>query len=77
MSHDLDKIIEAVHALPPQEQRLQRETLDRERHDVEHARCAALIRSVRGKYAHLPTSSDDFARLKAEETTLEDSEGLS
>ena len=31
-----------------------------------------LARSVRGKYAHLPTSSDAFAARKAEEIALED-----
>lgn len=31
-----------------------------------------LARSIRGKYAHLPISSDDFAARKAEEIALED-----
>lgn len=72
MSHVLDKIIEEVRALSPDEQQLLREMLDREQHDAERARRADLSRQIRGKYSHLPTSSDDFARLKAEEIALED-----
>jgi DNA-directed RNA polymerase subunit F len=34
---------------------------------------AQMARSVRGKYAHLPTSSDAFAARKSEEIRLEDS----
>jgi excisionase family DNA binding protein len=33
---------------------------------------AARVRSVRGKYAHLPTSSDDFIRRKQEEIEREE-----
>lgn len=33
---------------------------------------AALSSSIRGKYAHIRTSSDAFARLKQEEIKLED-----
>lgn len=36
------------------------------------SRRAALSRSIRGKYAHVRTSSDDFAQLKREEIRLED-----
>lgn len=75
-SHDLDEIVEAERALPSDEQRLLRVMLDRELQDAERVRCIALIHSVRGKYAHLPTSSEDFARLKATEITIEDRKGL-
>lgn len=34
-----------------------------------------LARGVRGRYAHLPTSSEAFAARKAEEITLEDRRG--
>ena len=79
MSQTLDRIIEEVRQLAPDERRQLREMLDREPHPLtsdsltpEQARRAALIRSIRGKYAHLPTSSDDFAARKAEEIALED-----
>ena len=38
--------------------------------DVETRR--GLVHSIRGKYAHLPISSNDFAARKAEEIALED-----
>lgn len=33
---------------------------------------AELARSIKGKYAHLPTSADDFIRRKREDLDLED-----
>jgi hypothetical protein len=36
-------------------------------------RRARMVRSVRGKYAHVRTSSEDFITLKREETRREDS----
>ncbi len=41
-------------------------------HEAERARRAALSRTIRGKYAYLGTSSDDFAARKQEEIALED-----
>jgi hypothetical protein len=72
MSATLDKIIEEVRALSPEEQQQLREMLDREAHASEQSRRAALSRTIRGKYAHLGVSSDAFAARKAEEIALED-----
>lgn len=72
MSTTLDRIIEEVRALPPDEQKVLRELLDKESRDSEQARRIALSRTIRGKYAHLNISSDDFAAQKAEEIALED-----
>lgn len=72
MSHVLDRIIEEVRALPPNERQLLCEMLSREQHDAERTRRAAMSRQIRGKYAHLSTSSEDFARRKAEEIAMED-----
>ncbi len=72
MSATLDKIIEEVRQLPPDEQRQLREMLDRETNNSEQSRRAALSRAIRGKYAHLGVSSDEFAARKAEEIALED-----
>jgi hypothetical protein len=65
MSTTLDKIIEEARALPPEEQRQLREALDREER-------LAQVRRIQGKYAHLKTSSEEFARHKAQEIELED-----
>ena len=72
MSATLDKIIEEVRALSPEEQQQLREMLERETRSFEQSRRAALSRTIRGKYAHLGVSSDDFAARKAEEIALED-----
>ncbi len=65
MSTTLDKIIEEVRHLPPDEQEQLREILDKESRTAE-------LRRIQGKYAHLTTSSEDFARRKAEEIERED-----
>jgi len=75
MSATLDKIMEEVRALTPDEQRQLRELLERETNHSERSRRAALSRAVRGKYAHLGVSSDNFAACKAEEIALEDRHG--
>lgn len=79
MSQALDRIIEEVRHLSPDEQRQLREMLDREErpsagdeYQTERSRRIALSRTIRGKYAHLGTSSDDFAARKAEEIEIED-----
>jgi hypothetical protein len=72
MSATVDKIMEEFRELPPDEQQRLLEMLEREKQGSERERRAALSRNIRGKYAHLPTGSDDFARLKREEIRLED-----
>lgn len=73
MSATLDKIIEEVRTLTPEERQQLLEMLERESGISEHERRIALARSVRGKYAHIPTSSEAFAAMKREETKREDS----
>ena len=46
--------------------------IERETYSHEQSRRAALSRAIRGKYAYLGVSSDDFAARKAEEIALED-----
>lgn len=69
MSATLDKIVEEFRALEPEEQGQLLEMLEREKRSSERA---ALARSIRGKYAHLRTSSEDFIAEKREETMRED-----
>ena len=40
--------------------------------EKERQKRLALSKTIMGKYAHLPTSSEDFARRKQEEIELED-----
>ncbi|HEX6183112.1 MAG TPA: hypothetical protein VFZ44_04305 [Pyrinomonadaceae bacterium] len=65
MSTTLDRIIEEVRALTPDEQQQLREMLERE------AR-AAELRRIRGKYAGVNVSSETFAAEKDEEIARED-----
>jgi hypothetical protein len=70
MSVTLDKIVEEFRSLEPEEQGQLLEMLEREKRSSERA---ALARSIRGKYAHVLTNSEDFIALKREETKREDS----
>ena len=65
MSTTLDRIIEEVRALTPDEQQQLRELLEREARTAE-------LRRIRGKYAYTGTSSDAFAEEKHKEIELED-----
>ena len=70
MSATLNKIVEEFRSLEPEEQGRLLEMLEQEKRNSERT---ALARSVRGKYAHVRTSSGDFIALKHEETKREDS----
>ncbi len=72
MSATLDRIIEEVRALSPEEQRQLRELLDGEARKTEQEERNRLAASIRGKYRDVLTSSEDFAARKAEEIALED-----
>ncbi len=78
MGATLERIIEQVRALPPDERRRLREMLNDEQPDFDDTltpdqqQRAALIRSVRGKYRDVLTSSEVFTARKAEEMALED-----
>jgi hypothetical protein len=51
--------------------------LNKEMMTAEQAEKDALLRRIQGKYAHLPTSSEDFAARKQEEIDLENRRQLS
>ena len=65
MSTTLDRIIEEVRALTPDEQQQLRELLEREARTAE-------LRRIQGKYAGANFSSETFAAEKAEEIARED-----
>jgi hypothetical protein len=67
----LEKIIEEVKALSPEEQSQLREMLNAEANATKQPERARLVKSIRGKYAHVQTSSEDFIRRKQEEIELE------
>ena len=68
MSATLVKIIEEARALPPDELRQLLEELEK----IEVQMRGFHVQQVKGKYAHVATSSDEFAAAKAEEIALED-----
>lgn len=65
MSATLDRIIEEVRALSPDEQQQLRELLEREARTAE-------LRRIQGKYAGTNVSSESFAAEKTEEIARED-----
>jgi hypothetical protein len=69
---ELDRLIDEVRALSSDEMRKLREVLDETLRVDEQAHRRELIQSVKGKYAHLGLSSDEFAASKAAEIELED-----
>lgn len=77
MSQALVRIIEEVRTLSFEERRQLRQFLERESPPSKVARANTLVHRVRGKYAHVPTSSQAFAAAKAEEIELENRRALS
>jgi hypothetical protein len=71
-SRSLEEIIEEVKTLSPDEQRQLREALAKESGSAEQLEREQLANSIRGKYANVLTSSEEFAARKAEEIALED-----
>jgi hypothetical protein len=65
MSATLDRIIEEVRALNPDEQQQLREMLEREARTAE-------LRRIQSKYTGVHASSEDFAAQKAQEIARED-----
>lgn len=61
----VDKILEEVKSLMPEERQSLLDALEPEQR-------AEIVRSVRGKYAHLGVSTEDVIRMKAEEIELEE-----
>ncbi len=72
MSATLDRIIEETKSLTPEEQQQLRAALDAQVRPAEQAERDRLASQIRGKYADLLSSSEEFARRKSEEIALED-----
>jgi hypothetical protein len=68
----LDKIIDEVKTLSADERRELRSVLDQTVQADEIGHRQASVRAVKGKYADLGLSSEDFAASKAREIELED-----
>ena len=68
----LARIIEEVQGLSIEERRQLMEFLSKEMHSPEQEHRDRLATSIRGKYANVLGSSDEFARRKAEEIALEE-----
>ncbi len=66
----LETIMEEVKSLTAQERQRLLEAIEQEQR-------AELVRSVRGKYAHLGVSSEEVLQSKAEEIELEERRGKS
>jgi hypothetical protein len=66
----VETIIEKVKSLTAEERQRLLEALEREQR-------VELVRSVRGKYAHLGVSTEEVLRSKAEEIELEERRGES
>ena len=72
MSTEVQRIIEAVSALTEGQRKELVTALELNFAVAPTPQRIELIRAIRGKYAHLPTSSDAFAARKREEIALED-----
>lgn len=68
----LEQLIEEAKSLTPEEQRQLRAALDKETQSAEQAERNRLASGIRGKYANILSSSEEFAARKAEEIELED-----
>jgi len=71
MSTEVQQILVAVRALSLKERRELAEALDREALGSPARLNRHLVLAVRGRYAHVPTSSDAFMARKREELSSE------
>jgi hypothetical protein len=71
MSRSVDRILEEAQALTPEERLRLRELLTTPRPKIDAQREDA-ARELFGKYAHAPTSSEEFCARKAAEISIED-----
>jgi len=67
----LEEIIEKLEQLSEAEQQKLAEAIEQQKQMKAETERRAFIRSLRGKYAFVPTSSEDFARRKQEEIEIE------
>ena len=68
----LDRMIEEVKGLSAEERRRLIEILSEDQRSPEQEKRDRMAQSIRGKYKHVLTSSEEFARRKAEEIALEE-----
>jgi hypothetical protein len=73
MSTDVQRIIDAVRALTPEQFGELLSAPEFGGSAPAGMTRPTLVRSIRGKYAHVPTSSDAFAARKQDEIELEES----
>jgi len=72
MSAEIQSIVNAVRELNPEQRQQLAEALALI--DADHSAASnrqEWVQAIRGKYRHIPTSSEAFLRRKAEETALE------
>jgi hypothetical protein len=72
MSTALDRIIEQVKGLSAEERRRLLEVLSEDARSAEQTERERLAATIRGKYKDVLTSSEEFARRKADELDLEE-----
>ena len=72
MSAVLEEIIEKLELLSEAEHQKLAEVIEQQKQMKAEAERVTFIRNLQGKYAFVPTSSEDFARRKQEEIELED-----
>jgi len=66
----LDRMIEEVKGLSAEERRRLIEILSEDKRSPEQEERDRMAQSIRGKYKHVLTGSEEFARRKAEEVIL-------
>jgi hypothetical protein len=66
------RMLRKLRALEPDEQQKLLDIMNEQTPLFEQSKRAILSRTIRGKYSHIPTSSDQFALLKQEEIQSED-----
>ena len=71
MSAEIHKIVESVRALNPRERQELAEVLEREALFLSGPSRKEIARAVFGKYAHVPTSSEQFIARKHEDLGAE------
>jgi hypothetical protein len=76
MSAEVQKIVEVFRTLSPAQQAELLDALQAAEPTGKPRSRTALVRSLRGKYAHVLTSSEAFAARKQDELALEERAGL-
>lgn len=72
MAEGLEKILQDVRSLQPDERDQLLKLLNREKATAEREARSRAIKRIQGKYAHLLPSTEEFLNRKREEVELED-----